>query len=223
MATNEFFDLIPKIVISKNPKTATNSKPFQKLIGEFPLKKEDCIDNSKSWRFTLNATSVKKLYTIDFSSKSWQHKAWRVIGDRINWKTEPAFKDSKRVSKKMKHAIAIGVSMKIKAERPLEGATTTGKVMLDQIIKDPSAGNYFVASTALEIRELFNTMYYMMYIRSKDYIKQLDSMHYGIANYVFKAMVVYDDKSIDTFTGNPINMFKALDIEFDKNGHVFLS
>lgn len=223
MSSEGFFELIPKVPGSQR----NNAFLYHDILdeGKYVGKHQFVKGNRKEYNASKNfSVAVGNLigYETGYNAKSWQRKAWKSIMCEVNWESDPVFKGRKRCSKKIRHMLCIGVSIKVKADGRMPGCTQTGKPILDQITSTKDHFGYMIGNTEETIKAVFNRIYEMMYIRSKDYIKVLTKIRYESADFIMKAMVVYDDKTYDIFTGNPSNMFNALGIEFDKSGHVYL-
>lgn len=222
---DDFMVLIPRKKI--NTPSVKDKKKANKPIGEHILIKpkngDQLVTAINRNRFTIYGTSRQNGYITQFPVKSWQHKAWNLIGRGINWTTVPPFSSNKHASKKLKHVVRIGVAMKVWACAPLDGKKKTGKPVIMRLVQENSCtGAYLVGCTMVEMFNIFENMYDMIYDRADEVVDTIDKWGFGEAVYTMKAFVIYDDKSFDTIVGNPHRLFDLLGIEFTKDGRVKL-
>lgn len=192
--------------------------PASKTVGEYKLikgKKNPQKDREKDWRFRFDFDD-DSTYELDFPTKSWQHKAWKEIREYLPEINKAPFRNVNKTSKRMRHMIQLSVLMKV----CITEKSKKSKQTIDSI--DPSIGfnRYITGVTAAQIKNIINRMYEIMYFSDDIYKKKWKKGQTCFI--IFKAIAVYDDESIDTFTGNPAKMFKELGLSFTKDGKVKL-
>lgn len=152
-------------------------------------------------------------YDIPYAPKTWQRKAWEYIGDDIDWEEKTPFRKIKRAPKKVRHIKCIAVALKV---RMYSRKRARGKPVIDQIASNNSGyGIYVVATTPAEFQDLLDRMYVMMHDNLDKYLDKALKNHYGGVDYVSKCLIIYDDKSIDSVTGDPRNMHRILGLDWN--------
>jgi len=162
-------------------------------------------------------------YTVNFAPKAWQYKAWRLISPGIDLDATSPFSSKRGVSDRMKHVIRIGVAMKVKAANPTRNTKYKSKPVVGQIVpKNNPHGIYLVGYDSATMEDLFNAMYDMVYTKLDSYAEALRKMGYANGVYIMKAMVIYDDKTVDVMAGDPRNFFEHMGLKFTSKGFVIL-
>lgn len=176
------------------------------------------LKKSSRYRIRVGSADTPELVT-GYAPKTWQHKAWRLIGSDIDWSTKSAFGTIRVKDKtcKLCHIKRIGVSIKVLGN----SVSSKRGVVIDQIIStNNSHGMYAVADNPKEFRVLFDRYYKMLYKNVDAYIDIASKMKLTEIYYVSKALIVYDDKSFDALSGDPRFIQQHLGIEFTKEGRV---
>jgi len=222
------------MVLIPNGKGSVKSTPSRqptngKGLGEFKLIKAEKVkaaesDNRASPMGYRISGSDKELNLItQFKPKAWQHKAWEAIGHGIRWSSKSPFKSNRNASNRLKHVLKIGVAMKVKASSPYDKSARGAKPIITQLApKNNSTGIYCTGTTEDEIVKIIEKMHEMMYDHVDDIVATIDDWGYAEAIFIMKAIVVYDDFTIDSLCGDPRKLFERLGISFDKKGKVKL-
>lgn len=156
---------------------------------------------------------------VEFPNKAWQAKAWAQISRNLNYKRKPAFLH-RTGSRKLKHLLRIGVSLRV-VVYPDDG-TLRGPQIARLEPPPGQTGSYYVAETGGEIIDLLNAVYKVAIKDRPEYQKILDANNQAAAGFITKCMIVYDDRSYDTVTSRAVDIFKLLDVKFNKYGRVML-
>lgn len=195
-------------------------------IGQYRLVKTKAMSDQGvgvNSRRLMISTDPGLRYTVDFAPKAWQYKAWRLISQGMDLDATSPFASKRNVSTRMKHAIRIGVAMKVKAANPTRNTKYKSKPVVGQIApKNNPHGIYLVGYDQGTMEDLFNAMYDMVYTKLDAYADALRKMGYASGVYIMKAMVVYDDKTIDVMAGDPRNFFEHMGLKFTGKGAVIL-
>lgn len=172
-------------------------------------------------RLRIRGNTSHMVYMTDYKPKAWQYKAWSIVGCGINWSKTPPLKNYKKLSKKMRHMIRLGVAMKVRANIPTRGKPNSAKPVIMQIApKNNDYGIYLVGDTTQEIIDILEKVYDMIYNHVDEIVATIDAWGYEEAIFITKIFVIYDDKSYDCLSGDPRNLFRLLDITFNKKGKV---
>lgn len=226
---NGFFVLIPR---KKDRRKRAN------IIGEYSLKMvsnditEALFSNSISrsmGTISLRLSSFERItgdqIKPNIPTKSWKYKAWESANRAIyDWYKESDFKGVVK-SKKLQHAKAVVVYMKIYSSGNGKNLTHYRlQVNADELHNQRSASvksNYVAVTCAEDFMLLMSKIHNA--IQSDNLYRYLsDSADGGFDtfNVVTRTMVFYDDMSYDVITLDPLKLFKFFEISFDKKGNI---
>ena len=152
-------------------------------------------------------------YAVPYQPKAWQHKAWSTIPP-MKWDIPGLFHNSQSGNTKFRHLKALSVYLKVQ----LSGYNK--KPCLVDVISGVHS-KYLVAMTKKDVETLLNAWYHMVNNRVIEGIDEWKDSGYQYVEVIAKVLLVYDDKTIDSFCGNALQLFDILGLKF-KNGRVIL-
>lgn len=228
--TDGFMVLIPKAPKLAVQPNLLKESTHDKGIGaqQFVLKSKAEINamsaaNDARPRFRYQGSKAVLEYETGYKPKTWQNRAWAIIGKGINWTIKPAFRGYKKISRRLQHLLRIGVSLKVQASIPCANTSDKAKPTIMQLPKKTKGfTQYMIGNTSDEITKIFEDVYDLMYNHVDEIVGIIDNLEYEEAVFLIKVFVVYDDKSYDFFSGDPRKLFEHFDVSFDKKGKVKL-
>lgn len=188
-------------------------------IGDYALLKAD-DDIATTHNKCALSVSDNIPYQVIHKAKSWQAKAWNLIGGGIDW-TRPSSFRKIGPSKKMRHVVRIGLAMKVRAT-----AGRDSRPIFDNLVPNnpnsktyPTSGMYAIIDDQRTFEHWVFKMRGMFLddAKVKNYLARARKADFHGVDFIMKAFIVYDDKSYDALVGNPYQLEHTLELTISKD------
>ena len=206
--------------VESDDRSLTARAKISTIFGEYMFTKTvDPITR----RYSKSSLSISEdlPYQPVHRDKSWQSKAWNLIGDMVDWTRASPFRKIGTTTK-MRHVLLIGLSMKVRANAGKLDRPTFDELVPSTPLKAyPTSGIYAIINDQRTFEYWVLKMYSMFKDDAKisNYLNRARKHGFHSIDFIMKAFIVYDDKSYDALIGNPYQLEDTLGIALSDDNH----